>query len=77
VEETQRTRPTSPWALKAQTHFWGYSLKLPTRTAEVSMKVDDAWTEERLADVGPLQASRMWITQAENNLSTAWWKLAW
>jgi hypothetical protein len=56
--------------LKAQTHFWGYSLKLPTRDSEnVSVKVDDAVDKsEDSQDVGPLQASRMWVTQAENNV---------
>src|SRR5208282_6871357 len=56
--------------LKAQTHFWGYSLKLPTRDSEnVSVKVDDAVDRSNDSqDVGPLQASRMWITQAENNV---------
>ena len=59
--------------LKAQTHFWGYSLKLPTRESEnVSVKVDDA-VERRLQDVGPLQASRMWVTQAENNKHNNTW----
>jgi len=71
-------RPTSPWP-EGQTHFWGYSLKLPTRDSEsVSMKVDDAVDKsDDSQDVGPLQASRMWITQARTMLSTAWWKLAW
>jgi hypothetical protein len=56
--------------LKAQTHFWGYSLKLPTRDSEnVSVKVDDAVDKsEDSQDVGPLQASRAWVTQAENNV---------
>ena len=67
--------------LKAQTHFWGYSLKLPTRDSEnVSVKVDDAVDRSNDSqDVGPLQASRMWITQAENNVidrlvEAAWWR---
>ena len=70
VEETQRTEGAKSVGLKAQTHFWGYSLKLPTRDSEnVSVKVDDAVDKsEDSADVGPLQASRMWITQAENNV---------
>jgi hypothetical protein len=70
VEETQRTDVDKSVGLKAQTHFWGYSLKLPTRDSEsVSMKVDDAEDKsEDSQDVGPLQASRMWITQAENNV---------
>jgi hypothetical protein len=70
VEETQRTDASKSVGLKAQTHFWGYSLKLPTRDNEnVSVKVDDAVDKsDDSQDVGPLQASRMWITQAENNV---------
>jgi len=70
VEETQRIEGTKTMGLKAQTHFWGYSLKLPTRDSEnVSVKVDDAVDQsDDSQDVGPLQASRMWITQAENNV---------
>jgi hypothetical protein len=70
VEETQRSETDKAVGLKAQTHFWGYSLKLPTRDSEnVSVKVDDAVDKsDDSGDVGPLQASRMWITQAENNV---------
>jgi hypothetical protein len=71
VEETQRMEGSkNATGLKAQTHFWGYSLKLPTRDSEnVSVKVDDAVDRSNdSADVGPLQASRMWVTQAENNV---------
>jgi hypothetical protein len=70
VEETQRTEASKTVGLKAQTHFWGYSLKLPTRESEnVSVKVDEAVDKsDDSQDVGPLQASRMWITQAENNV---------
>jgi hypothetical protein len=70
VEETQRIEGSKSVGLKAQTHFWGYSLKLPTRDSEnVSVKVDDAVDKsEDAGDVGPLQASRMWVTQAENNV---------
>jgi hypothetical protein len=69
VEETQRTQ-SEKIGLKAQTHFWGYSLKLPTRESEnVSVKVDDAVDKsDDSQDVGPLQASRAWVTQAENNV---------
>jgi hypothetical protein len=69
VEETQRTAGEKI-GLKAQTHFWGYSLKLPTRESEnVSVRVDDAVDKsEDSQDVGPLQASRAWVTQAENNV---------
>lgn len=70
VEESQRVEGEKSVGLKAQTHFWGYSLKLPTRDSEnVSVKVDDAEDKsDDSQDVGPLQASRMWITQAENNV---------
>jgi hypothetical protein len=69
VEETQRTEGEKV-GLKAQTHFWGYSLKLPTRESEnVSVRVDEAVDKsDDSQDVGPLQASRAWVTQAENNV---------
>jgi hypothetical protein len=70
VEETQRIEGTKIYGLKAQTHFWGYSLKLPTADSEnVSVHVDDAVDRsDDSQDVGPLQASRMWVEQAENNV---------
>jgi hypothetical protein len=70
VEETTRPGTDRQVGLKAQTHFWGYSLKLPTRDSEnVSVKVDDAVDKsEDSQDVGPLQASRAWVSQAENNV---------
>jgi hypothetical protein len=71
VEETQRQEnDKKSTGLRAQTHFWGYSLKLPTRESEnVSVKVDDAVDKsDDSQDVGPLQASRAWVTQAENNV---------
>ena len=70
VEETTRMEGNKTVGLKAQTHFWGYSLKLPTRDSEnVSVKVDDAVDNSQDSqDVGPLQASRIWVTQAENNV---------
>jgi hypothetical protein len=70
VEETNRAEGEKTVGLKAQTHFWGYSLKLPTRDSEnVSVKVDDAVDNSNDSqDVGPLQASRAWVTQAENNV---------
>lgn len=69
VEETSRDGDKQV-GLKAQTHFWGYSLKLPTRDSEsVSMKVDDAEDKsDDSQDVSPLQASREWVLQAENNV---------
>jgi hypothetical protein len=70
VEETERVEGQKSVGLKAQTHFWGYSLKLPTRESEnVSVHVDDAVDKsEDSQDVGPLQATRAWVTQAENNV---------
>jgi hypothetical protein len=70
VEESQRTDDSKSVGLKAQTHFWGYGLKLPSRDSEnVSVKVDDAVDlSNDSQDVGPLQGSRMWVTQAENNV---------
>jgi hypothetical protein len=70
VEETQRLEGTKIYGLKAQTHFWGYSLKLPTRESEnVSVTVDNAVDQSGDSqDVGPLQASRMWVEQAEDNV---------
>jgi len=75
VEETERaegrdTNRRKLFGLKAQTHFWGYALKLPTHESEnVSVKVDEVVDKsEDSEDVGPLQAQRAWITQAENNV---------
>jgi hypothetical protein len=70
VEETERAEGDKRTGLKAQTHFWGYSLKLPTRESEnVSVKIDDAVDKsDDSQDVGPLQATRAWVTQAENNV---------
>ncbi|HEY3706782.1 MAG TPA: M48 family metalloprotease [Terracidiphilus sp.] len=70
VEESQRTEGDKAVGLKAQTHFWGYSLKLPTRDSEnVSVKVDEAEDKsDDSQDVSPLQAQREWVLQAENNV---------
>jgi hypothetical protein len=69
VEESTRGGEKDE-GLKAQTHFWGYSLKLPTRDSEsVSMKVEDAEDKsDDSQDVSPLQASRQWVLQAEDNV---------
>jgi cell division septation protein DedD len=70
VEEGTRVEGEKTVGLRAQTHFWGYSLRLPTRDSEnVSVKVDDAVdTSADSQDVGPLQASRAWVMQAEDNV---------
>jgi hypothetical protein len=70
VHESRRIEGNESAGLKAQTHFWGYSLKLPARDSEnVTVKVENA--EDKSADsqdMGPLEASREWVTQAENNV---------
>ncbi|KAA6458363.1 hypothetical protein DYQ86_20840 [Acidobacteria bacterium AB60] len=70
VEESHRIDGRDALGLKAQTHFWGYSLKLPSRESEnVNIKVEDA--EDKSAesqDVAPLEATRAWVSQAENNV---------
>jgi len=69
VDQTHRTGDKDPVGVKAQTYFWGYSLKLPTRNSEnISMKVDDAVDQSDTQDVSPLQASRIWVGQAEDNV---------
>jgi hypothetical protein len=70
VEESQRTEGEKAIGLKAQTHLWGYSLKLPTRDSEnVSVKIEDAVDKsDDSQDVSPLQAQREWVMQAENNV---------
>jgi hypothetical protein len=70
VEESQLTEGSKSLGLKAQTHFWGYSLKLPTHDSEnVTVKVEDAVDKsDDSQDMSPLQASREWTTQAENNV---------
>lgn len=69
VEETNQKNAEHPIAFKAQTRIWGYSLKLPSHDdANGSVKVDAAVDESQGQDIGPLQASRMWVNQAENNI---------
>jgi hypothetical protein len=70
VEESQRVEGSKMAGLKAQTHFWGYSLTLPTRESEnVSVQVEGAVDQSADSqDMTPLQASREWVSQAENNV---------
>jgi hypothetical protein len=70
VEATQRTESDKSVGLKAQTHFWGYSLKMPTRDSEnVTIKVDEAVDRSSDAqDVGPQQASQLWNAQTERRV---------
>lgn len=70
AEETHRSPNEKNLGFRGQTHFWGYSLKLPNRDSEnVDIKVENATdTSDNSQDVSPLQASRQWVTQAENNV---------
>jgi hypothetical protein len=70
VEESQRIEGNKQVGLRAQTHFWGYSLTLPTRESEnVSVQVEGAVDQSADSqDMTPLQATRAWVSQAENNV---------
>ena len=70
VEESQRVEGSKQVGLRAQTHFWGYSLTLPTRESEnVSVQVEGAVDQSADSqDMTPLQATRAWVSQAENNV---------
>ncbi len=70
VEESERIEGGKTAGLKAQTRFWGYSLTLPTHDSEnVSVQVEGAVDQSQDSqDVTPLQATRQWVSQAENNV---------
>jgi hypothetical protein len=70
VEETHRTKNDGDEGLRAQTYFWGYSLKIPSSVAEnATIQIDNVTDKSDAAqDVSPLQASRAWVSQAENNV---------
>jgi len=55
---------------RAQTWIWGYSLRQPASTSDNATVKIDAVTDqsESAQDVSPLQASRMWSQQAEQNI---------
>jgi hypothetical protein len=70
VEETRQNKGDDNVELRAQTSFWGYSLKLPTHESQnATVLIDDVSDQSDSAqDVSPLQASRAWVTQAEDNV---------
>lgn len=70
VEESKGGAGGRGLGFKAQTHFWGYSLKLPTQQSEnESMQIENAQDESANSqDVSPLQAKREWISEAEQNV---------
>jgi hypothetical protein len=64
------TVPDEASFFRAQTWIWGYSLKQPVSTSDnESVKIDAVKDQSESAqDVSPLQASRMWSDQAEQNI---------
>ncbi|WP_446745754.1 hypothetical protein [Silvibacterium acidisoli] len=70
VEETQQSESPKATGFRAQTYFWGYSLKLPTHDSDnASIEVDNAQDQsDTSTDVSPLQAQREWVSQAEQNV---------
>jgi hypothetical protein len=70
VEETHRTTSSKSLALRGQTFYWGYSLKLPQQISQSeSVDVENAQDEsQNAADLSPLQAERKWVGEAQNNV---------
>jgi hypothetical protein len=69
IEETNSKNAEHPIRFKAQTRFWGYSLKTPTHEDTAgNIKVENAQDESQGQDISPLQAERMWVNQAETNI---------
>jgi hypothetical protein len=70
VEETHRSADRHAEGFRAQTFFWGYSLKLPQHdSTNASIQVENAQDQSGQAqDVSPLEAQRKWVTQAEDNV---------
>ena len=70
TEESDHAAAAHAKGFKAQTSFWGYSLKLPQGTTEnASVEIENAQDQSQNSqDVSPLQAQRLFVTQAENNV---------
>ena len=70
VEESQLGESKKNFGFRAQTYFWGYSLKLPQHESDnESVQVENAQDQSgQSQDVSPLEAQRQWVTQAENNV---------
>lgn len=64
------TVPGEAAFFRAQTWIWGYSLRQPPSNSDSATVKIDAVNDssESAQDVSPLQASRMWSEQAENNV---------
>jgi hypothetical protein len=70
IEETHNSVDRHAEGFRAQTYFWGYSLKLPqSDSTNANIQIDNAQDQSGQAqDVSPLEAQRKWITQAEDNV---------
>jgi hypothetical protein len=70
TEESDHSAAAHAKGFKAQTYFWGYSLKLPQNASDnASMEIENAQDQSQNSqDVNPLQAQRLFVTQAENNV---------
>jgi len=70
AEEDEHPEALKPEGFRAQTQFWGYSLKVPAhQTENTSIVVDNVSDQSETGqDVTPLEAQRTWYTQAEENV---------
>ncbi len=70
TEESDHSAAAHAKGFKAQTYFWGYSLKIPQSASDnASIEVENAQDQSQNSqDVNPLQAQRLFVTQAENNV---------
>jgi hypothetical protein len=70
AEESKGGTGKKGTGFRAQSHFWGYSLKLPTHESDnASMVVENAQDQsENAQDVSPLAARRQWVSEAEQNV---------
>ncbi|MCL5263333.1 MAG: hypothetical protein M1568_03580 [Acidobacteria bacterium] len=70
VEETHSTSSQKSLALRGQTFYWGYALKIPQQVSESeSVNIENAQDESQNArDLSPLQAERHWIVEAQDNV---------
>jgi hypothetical protein len=70
AEEDELPEALKPGGFRAQTQFWGYSLKLPIHHTESTSVVVDNVTDQSEAsqDVSPLEAQRDWYSEAEQNV---------
>ncbi len=71
IEETDPKSPSHVLKFKAVNHIWGYQLKVPPPDAaqtDIQVGGDVVDASNRAQDVGPLEAQREWIQQAEDNV---------